>query len=348
MIVIGSKPRNHTLDTISKYSKDIKVYGGMLEVFEKEGFKSPYMKKLLGLLVNRKGSTSYLQIKKLDKINESVANRSYILYILFDIIFLLDYQFMFSLERWREESGKHLKVWFDTIGEVEALSSLSLIRYDNPDWCFPSIEDTACTFLAESMGHPLLGNSCVVNNLRFPLPSKILLITGSNMSGKSTFLRTAGVNLVLAYAGAPVYAKKFSCSIMDIYTSMRIKDDLEKNISSFYAELLRIKSVVEAVHKGRPIFFLLDEIFKGTNSIDRHTGGKILINKLSAEKVLGLVSTHDLELGELEEENSKVKNYHFQEHYKNNEIFFDYRLYPGVSTTRNAIFLMKMAGIDFD
>jgi DNA mismatch repair ATPase MutS len=129
---------------------------------------------------------------------------------------------------------------------------------------------------------------------------------------------------------------------------MRINDNLEKNISSFYAELLRINMIVKAVEEGKIIFFLLDEIFKGTNSIDRHTGAKMLINKLSKEKVLGLVSTHDLELGDLEKESNKIKNYYFQEYYQNNKIFFDYKLRPGISKTRNAAFLMKMAGIEFE
>lgn len=129
---------------------------------------------------------------------------------------------------------------------------------------------------------------------------------------------------------------------------MRISDNLEKNISSFYGELLRIKELIEGVNKDKPIFFLLDEIFKGTNSIDRHTGAKILINKLSNKNVLGFVSTHDLELGSLEKENNWVINYHFREYYENNKIFFDYKLRPGISTTRNALYLMKLAGIDVE
>ncbi|MPN46727.1 DNA mismatch repair protein MutS [bioreactor metagenome] len=128
---------------------------------------------------------------------------------------------------------------------------------------------------------------------------------------------------------------------------MRVNDNLEKNISSFYAELLRIKMIVKAVEEGRTIFFLLDEIFKGTNSIDRHTGAKVLIKKLSRAKLLGLVSTHDLELGDLEKESNRIKNYHFEEYYQNDQICFDYKLRPGVSSTRNAAFLMKLAGIDF-
>jgi DNA mismatch repair ATPase MutS len=172
------------------------------------------------------------------------------------------------------------------------------------------------------------------------------------MSGKSTYLRTTGINLALAYAGTFVCASSFKCSVMDIYTSMRTSDNLEKNVSSFYAELLRIKTILEACQGEKRIFFLLDEIFKGTNSRDRHTGARILIKKLSLKGALGLVSTHDLELADMESESDigynavKVTNYHFREHYSEDKIYFDYKLLPGVSNTRNAIYLMKLAGID--
>jgi DNA mismatch repair ATPase MutS len=149
------------------------------------------------------------------------------------------------------------------------------------------------------------------------------------MSGKSTLLRTAGINLVLAYAGAPVCARLFQASVMEIYTCMRIGDNLGESISSFYAELLRIKKIVSEAEAGKRVFFLLDEIFKGTNSLDRHTGAKVLINKLSLTKSIGLVSTHDLELCNLERENHRIVNYHFQEYYQDGKIYFDYQLYPG-------------------
>lgn len=239
--------------------------------------------------------------------------------------------------------------WLETIGELEGLASLALIAYDYPDWYMPSIVHGSSTLAAKSMGHPLLGNEQVRNDLTIQEPHRVLLITGSNMSGKSTLLRTAGMNLVLAYAGAPVCATYFRCAKMDIYTCMRVSDNLEKSISSFYGELLRIKEIVEASRRGRPVFFLLDEIFKGTNSHDRHLGAKILIKQLYRQHAIGMVSTHDLELGELEgESKGSVKNYHFQEHYQEQEIRFDYRLRPGISTTRNALYLIKMIGVNIE
>ncbi|MBA8788538.1 MutS-related protein [Clostridium saccharobutylicum] len=187
------------------------------------------------------------------------------------------------------------------------------------------------------------------NNINVEDPYQIILITGSNMSGKSTFLRTIGINIVLAYAGAPVCADQFCCNIMELYTCMKISDNLGESISSFYAEILRIKNIVKASKNSENILFLLDEIFKGTNSIDRITGARILMRQLCRNGNLGFVSTHDLELSEMEKQmNSKIKNYHFSEYYIDNRINFDYKLKKGVSTTRNAIYLMKLAGIDIE
>ncbi len=346
LLKINANQRGDILGVAYKFTENIKAYHKMLILIEQEEYSSRHLLHLKNRLKSQ-GLTAGEQIRKLEKIEEAIANRQNQLYIFFNIVLLLDYQFVFALEKWKEKSGNNLRVWLDIIGEFEALSSLAVLSYDYPEWRTPQILVEGPVFAAEEMGHPLLMNSGVANNLKFAPPENILLITGSNMSGKSTLLRTVGINLVLAYAGGNVCAKMFKCSIMDIYTCMRINDNLEKSISSFYAELLRIKMIVKAVEEGQTIFFLLDEIFKGTNSIDRHTGAKVLIKKLSKAKLLGLVSTHDLELGDLEKESNQIKNYHFQEYYHNNEIRFDYKLRPGVSNTRNAAFLMRMAGIEF-
>jgi DNA mismatch repair ATPase MutS len=252
------------------------------------------------------------------------------------------------MEKWKKKYGSSLKEWLNTIGELEALNSLSVIAYDNDTWTMPEVKENMEVLKAKSMGHPLLGDNGVRNDVTMERPTSIILITGSNMSGKSTLLRTIGINIVLSYLGAPVCAEQFSCSIMNIYTCMRIGDNLEKSISSFYAEILRIKMIVQAAKEGEKVFFLLDEIFKGTNSIDRHTGAKVLIKQLGECNSAGLVSTHDLELGEMEKEYNKIKNYHFQEHYVDGELKFDYKLKRGISTTRNALYIIKMAGIDVD
>ena len=197
------------------------------------------------------------------------------------------------------------------------------------------------------MAHPLIGDRAVANTYELVTPKQITLITGSNMSGKSTFLRTVGINLLLTYIGAPACANEFSCPIMNIYTCMRTKDNLEESISSFYAEILRIKLIIDACKRGEEVFVLLDEIFKGTNSKDRHIGATVLIKQLISNGARGLVSTHDLELCDLEEEMKEVENYNFREYYKDNKIQFDYKLRKGKSNTQNAVYLMRLAGIDF-
>ncbi|WP_027624155.1 MutS family DNA mismatch repair protein [Clostridium lundense] len=347
LLFVKKGSRSNSLDTVYIHKKDIQSYYEMIKLIEKGDFKSQYLRGLEKNLEknNVKASDG---IRELVKISNLTSDRKNFLYLPFNILTLWDYHTMMKLEKWKKNWGEDLEKWLNVIGEFEVLSSLALLRYENPTWAMPTFEEDYLLIKGKNMAHPLVGEKAVKNDLTIGKEDKILLITGSNMSGKSTLLRTVGINLVLAYVGAPVCCESFHCSLMDIYTCMRISDNLEKNISSFYGELLRIKELMEGVKNKKPIFFLLDEIFKGTNSIDRHTGAKILINKLSNEKVLGLVSTHDLELGDLEKENKQVKNYYFREYYKNNEIHFDYKLRKGISTTRNALYLMKLAGIDIE
>lgn len=344
VLKINKNERNNALDTVYIYKKQINNYYSMLKLIEKMNFKSVYLKELKAKLIYENSSASE-KIRKLNKLSDLIEDRRNLMYFILNYVLLWDYHCMINLEKWKKAHGKELEKWLETIGTIEELGSFSTLAFDNLEWTMPKFKEDGFIFKGENIGHPLLGSERVCNDLTIEEDKKIILITGSNMSGKSTFLRTAGINLVLAYAGAPVCAKKFECSIMEIFTCMRISDNLEKNISSFYGELLRIKELVNKTKEGRKVFFLLDEIFKGTNSIDRHTGAKNLINKLSREKVLGMVSTHDLELGSLENENSNIKNYHFEEYYKNNKIYFDYKLRKNISTTRNAMYLMKIAGI---
>ena len=346
LLLVGYKEVSRNLDTVYKYKDSIFIYNKLLMHIEKKTFTSEYLIKLKEKLVNKDGMKASFQIKKLVNLVTVISDRRNMYYLPINILLLWDYQCLINLQRFKKNSGSSLATWIDVIGEIESLNSLSTIAYEHHDWAMPSFKDGSPIFDAKNLGHPLLGNNRIYNDILIERSQNVLLITGSNMSGKSTLLRTTGINLVLAYAGAPVCAQSFSCSIMDIYTCMRTSDNLEKNISSFYAELLRIKKLVNATKNKTPIFFLLDEIFKGTNSIDRHTGAKILVAKLSTENALGFVSTHDLELGDIENTNKRVKNYHLKEYYKDDKLYFDYKLRPGVSTTRNALYLMKMAGLD--
>ena len=348
IILFAGKQRGKALEAVYDYKDSIRIYEKMLERFEKRTFKSDYLQDLKKGLYDRDGKAAFKQIRKLSGLAELISNRGNSMFLVINIFTLWDIQCMIALESWKEKSGRSLGRWVDTVAELEGLASLAIIHMDHPAWGFPEITAESSGIVAVNMGHPLLENS-VCNDLSMEKGSGILLITGSNMSGKSTLLRTMGINLVLAYAGAPVCAQRFSCSMLRIYTCMRVSDNLGENISSFYAELLRIKQIVSASRTEGKIFFLLDEIFKGTNSQDRHAGAKVLIRQLSKAGAMGMVSTHDLELGDLERESERrIRNYHFREFYKNDEIHFDYKLRPGISTTRNAMYLIKMAGIDVD
>ncbi len=346
LLTIGYKEINNNLETVYKYKDSIFIFNNLLMHIEKKNFKSEYLKNLSKSLINKQGLNASFQIKKLANLVNLVSDRRNMYYIPINILTLWDYQCLINLQRFKKASGPLLKNWLEVIGEMESLNSLSTIAYEHSEWTMPKLQAGPPIYNALNLGHPLLSSKRIYNDIHIEKSQNILLITGSNMSGKSTLLRTTGINLVLAYAGAPVCADNFYCSIMDIYTCMRTNDNLEKNISSFYAELLRIKTLVSATENKAPIFFLLDEIFKGTNSIDRHTGATVLVTKLSNENALGFVSTHDLELGDIEKHNKKVKNYHLKEYYKDDKLYFDYKLRTGVSTTRNALYLMKMAGLE--
>ncbi|MBD7912295.1 MULTISPECIES: MutS family DNA mismatch repair protein [Clostridium] len=345
LLFIKAKERNEAFQSIYKYKNNINIYSRLLSLIIEKDFKSDYLRKLKNKLVLSKDEDAAALIKKLSNIYDKISNRNNGLFMIFNVLLLWDYQCMIQFEKWRIKSGKKLKKWFHVIGEFEALNSISNIIYDNPKWAMPLISDKNYVIRAEKLGHPLLGEKMVRNDITIDKNKNILLITGSNMSGKSTFLRTIGINLVLSYIGAAVCAEKLECSLMQIFTCMRISDNLENSISSFYAEILRIKKIVKEVEKNENVFFILDELFKGTNSIDRHDGATALIMQLGSDGASGLISTHDLELCNLEHTYSKIKNYHFREYYLNDELKFDYKIREGASTTRNGKHLIRLAGI---
>lgn len=330
-----------------KHKSDIEAYSNILALIENERFESKLLLELQKNLNNKNKYSCNKEMKNLKNLVDWVGDSSLnAYYLIFNITFLLDIFILRNLEIWRVKNGENLELWLEIMGEFEALSSISNIAFDFNEWKYPEILDSS-EVKGKDIGHPMLCSKAKCNDFSLIGDEKISLITGSNMSGKSTFLRTIGVNLILAYIGAPTYSSEFSCGVFSIYTCMRTRDNLEENISSFYAEILRIKYLLEATKKGEKVFFLLDEIFKGTNSKDRYIGAKVLIKQLIDFGGVGLVSTHDLELCDLEKENKWLVNYNFQEYYSDGEIKFDYKLRSGKSTTTNAIHLMQLAGITF-
>ncbi|MDR3593355.1 MutS-related protein [Clostridium sp.] len=347
VVKIMSRSMANELKLFESIKNSVYGYSKILELIEAENFKSSYLKSLQDKLKNDILSCKE-EMKKFSDVLDWAGNSSYnAYYLLFNIFVFLDVFLMRSLEKWRERNGDKLEGWLKVMHEIDALSSICNLSFENKDWVYPIILDSN-EIEGINIRHPLLGDRAVKNTFSLAKEHKVALITGSNMSGKSTFLRTIGVNLLLSYIGAPVCAERFSCGIMNVYTCMRTKDNLEESISSFYAEILRIKILIEACKRGEKILFLLDEIFKGTNSKDRHTGAIVLIKQLVEQGGIGLVSTHDLELCDLENENRSIINYNFREFYENDKIKFDYILRKGKSETQNAIHLMRLAGIEIE
>ncbi|MDH5655261.1 MAG: DNA mismatch repair protein MutS [Spirochaetia bacterium] len=331
------------LSQIAAVRRDLTAYKKILLLIEKEEFNSEYLKKLKSNLKNSGYASK--GIKNLEAIADRINIRmSPLLQFLLNALFLFDYHAVISLKKWNKNYGEDIINWFSVIGSLEALSGYAVLHLIHPDWKFPEIIENGPALFGKNVGHPLIPKSeCIRNDLDFN--GGVNIVTGSNMSGKTTFLRAIGLNLVLAYGGAPVCAEEFRCSVMTVHTSMRISDDLSSGISTFYAELLRIKKIIEYSKTTNPMIYLIDELFRGTNSADRITGAKSVIHALSQEWTMGFISTHDHELSESREK-IPVNNFHFKEEYSDNKILFDYKLRSGSCDSRNAVYLMRMLGIE--
>lgn len=330
---------------IGDFYKNIKVYEGIFKEIDKMNFTSSYLKELDDKL-NKEGQ-SIKALDELSKIGEYINIRqNFVGNVLLNGAFLWDFHCIDIFDKWKRKYGASMRTYLEVVGEIEALISLASIAYLRDDYTFANIsEDEIPQIEFENLKHPLIKIDDAVGN-RISLNGKTCVITGSNMSGKTTFLRSIGINLVLAYAGGPVIASEFNASIMKILTSIRVEDNVNKGISTFYAELLRIKEMTEYNKNELPMICLIDEIFKGTNSADRIICATEAIKKLSKPWSITLVSTHDFELCNLEhDENIRAVNYHFAEHYENDEIKFDYKIRDGRCVTTNAKYLLKMAGI---
>lgn len=344
ILKFGNKEVIKGLNIFEDLKYRIKTYVEAFELIESENFESKIIKDIKSDL-NKNGKSASNELKSLETITSWLYDRGNAFYLLLNCYLLWDYQILSKLESWKNSNKDNFETWMISLGNFEALTSLAGFAYNNNRWAMPKINEDYI-LRGKNISHPMLGEKGIGNNFDINKDKRVILITGSNMSGKSTFLRTVGFNCILAYLGLPVKGENFETPILKVYTCMRTGDNLEESISSFYAEILRIKIIVEGVKRGEKILFLLDEIFKGTNSLDRHEGAEILINQLLEGNTLGLVSTHDFELCDMEKKDSTIQNYNFREYYKDNKLKFDYILRKGISETRNARYLMKMAGID--
>ena len=333
-------------EQVSRSSDLLKAYSDTIRLIEKENFAASKLSKLQGTF--RGVNPASARIKRLSKLVNRLDSRLNVLVsIPLNLLFFTDIHFCLALEKWRREHAEKIPGWFAAMAEFEVLASLANMAFNNPDWIFPVIVDEYFVFRAEKMGHPLIPVSRRVNNdFVASGKGKAILVTGSNMSGKSTFLRTCGINTIMALAGAPVCASSFLVSHVRVHSSMRISDSLEDNISSFYAELRRLRSIISEAEKDPEMFLLLDEILRGTNSDDRYTGSVALIKQLTGYGSVTVAATHDLRLAGLEKElPGNIENYHFDVKVSGEELFFDYKLTPGICSSFNASLLMKKMGI---
>lgn len=279
--------------------------------------------------------------------------KNQVLWFLLNAVVPWDLYLAHRLQQYRKEMKSRLPEWLDTWYKLEALNSLANFAYLNPDYTFPDLQTSLSAegdsiFSAQSLGHPLIpDNERVTNDFRVDSPGGITLITGSNMSGKSTFLRTVGVNLSLAYAGGPVNAASMQIIPFRLFTCINVSDSLSDGISYFYAEVRRLKALLEQLEKDDPLplFFFIDEIFRGTNNREREIGARAYVRALIGHNGAGLISTHDLELVKLGDELPDIRNYHFKEEVIDGRMVFDYRLRPGPCPTTNALKIMALEGL---
>ena len=324
------------------------AYADLLDIADAAPYRSRWWKQRQTLI---RGSAHLL--RKAGVLFERLDYRNHPFFALFiGITTLWDMHCLAGLEKWKEANKEQLNSWLDVLADTEAMNSLAGNAFAYPEHTIPQVTWQKDVYIETTqMGHPLIPKEKrKSNNFNMNGLGHTILVTGSNMSGKSTFLRTIGLNLVLAQMGAVVSAAKFACAPVRVFSSMRTQDSLEESTSSFYAELKRLRQLLELSDEKNesPVFYLLDEILKGTNSADRHKGAEALIRQLHTKNSAGLVSTHDLELGEWGANESYVHNFHFRSDVENGQLKFDYQLHDGICKSFNASELMRMMGIDIE
>ena len=339
---------HEVLEGADRPAQDLALLAGLLAHIESSRFEAPHLCAQLERL-HAGGAPPSAHIRRLVRLMDLVDARRNQIFLPVSWLLSLGTQLAYALEAWRAEHGARLLDWLDVVAELEALASLATYAFEQPEDVFPEIV-AGPAFEASGLGHPLLpGTKNVRNDVSLgavrPHP-QALLISGSNMSGKSTLLRSVGVAAVMAFAGAPVRARGLSLSPLAVGASIQLHDSLQEGASRFYAEIERLRQIVDLSREHAPALFLLDEILHGTNSHDRRIGASAVVRGLLAAGALGLVTTHDLALADIADE--RIVNMHFEDQVENGAIAFDYALRPGVVTRGNALALMRMVGLDVD
>jgi hypothetical protein len=331
----------------SRPEHELELLAGVLARLERERFRSPLLRSLRAAL-DGDGPVPSKRIARLARLVELNDSRRNMIFAPIAATLLLGTQLAFASERWRAATGAAVARWLDAVGQIESLCAIAALAYERPEDVFPEIVDEGPRFEGEELGHPLLPRAvCVRNDVGLGSRERLRLVSGSNMSGKSTLLRTVGVLAVLAQTGAPVRARRLRLSPLAVGACLNVRDSLRHGMSHFYAEIKRMRCIVDLGRGPRPLLFLLDEILHGTNSHDRRIGAEALIRELLGHGGIGLVTTHDLALAAIVDAlGAQASNVHFEDRIEDGRITFDYRLRPGVVRKSNALELMRRVGLN--
>jgi hypothetical protein len=341
------KPVEEVLHESELAFRDLGLLSGVLARVERDSFKAPRLQSLQRELSSHQVASSRAIARLRTIVNLSDSRKNMFLGVL-NVPLMYSVQVAFAAERWRNAHGHAVRTWLGVTGEVEALLCLATYSYEHSDDPFPEFVEGAACFDGTDIGHPLLpAGTCVRNDVRLSEGKRVFLISGSNMSGKSTLLRTVGINAVLAMAGGPVRADRLRLTPLHVGASIRVNDSLQEGSSRFYAEITRLRQIFDLANGDLPLLFLLDELLQGTNSNDRRIGAEGLVRALLNRGAIGLVSTHDLALAEIGGSlDGELNNVHLQEEFENGKMTFDYKLREGVVTKSNGLALMRSIGLD--
>ncbi|MDQ3280023.1 MAG: DNA mismatch repair protein MutS [Acidobacteriota bacterium] len=334
------------VDAVERAEPALALLGGLLARIERESFTGVRLTSLRMRLRGADAAAS-AEIERLRKLVALLDARRNQFFAPFAVVLLWTPHVALAIERWRVRSGSRIGEWIEAVGEIEALSSLASFAFEHETFAMPEIAADGPLFDARELGHPLIpAQRRVTNDIRLDPTLRLLVVSGSNMSGKSTMMRSVGVGAVLAMAGAPVCARSLRIAPTAVGASIRIADSLQENASRFYAEILRIRQVLE-MSRSAPLLYLLDEVLAGTNSHDRRIGAEAIVRGLVERGAIGLVSTHDLALAQIADSLApRASNVHFEDHIEEGTVVFDYRMRPGVVTKSNALELMRSVGIE--
>jgi len=333
-------------EAIERASDDLRLLAEVLAVIEREAFTAPLLVELKSAL-RRDGKLPSAASLRLAKLTETMRSRHSLFARVLDLVTFWSAQYVFVAERWQRKFGPALRQWIDAVGEMEAYASLSAFCFEHPEYAFPDFVEAGPLFEAEGLAHPLLAStSAVENDVSLGPGRQLMILSGPNMAGKSTFMRSVGVNAVLAQCGAPVRAHRLRLSSLRVAASICILDSLSGGVSRFYAEIRRVKTIADLAHGSIPVLFLFDELLSGTNSHDRFVGTQFVLQQLVQQNAIGIVSTHDLALARIPDSmEGRAFNSHFDDRLEDGRLIFDYKLKQGVVQTSNALKLMRAIGL---